>query len=191
MSRSKHTRPRRIRAADRARGLPRVIVQRPRPGRHHPAGRGDVERLLEFFGPEHYYGLRAVRLLRAPAAADGKLPLGRFQADGEIVLYEQPLPPWLLDAPLAPEEAERLLRAGAVIEAVNAGTRWHVDWPGTTLRDFLLLDVFLHEVGHHVLQHERRKPNQRIARTRDHEARADAFARRCRRAYVEAEGRTP
>jgi hypothetical protein len=166
-------------------------VQRPRPGHLHPAGRADLERLLHFFGPRHYYGLRAVRLLRAPAAPAGKLLLGRLRVPGEVLLYEQPAPPWVLTAPLAPADAQRLLRAGAVVAEVHAGTRWRVDWPGQTLRDFLLFDVFLHEVGHHVFQHETGKRTARVARTRDHEAFADAFARRCRLAFLRAEGITP
>jgi hypothetical protein len=55
-----------------------------------------------------------------------------------------------------------------------------IHWSDAALRDFLLLDVLLHEIGHHVLQHESRKPAVRGARTRDHEAFADRFARRWR-----------
>ena len=36
--------------------------------------------------------------------------------------------------------------------------------------------VLTHELGHHILQHERRLRNERAARTRDHEARAEAIA---------------
>jgi hypothetical protein len=168
--------------------LPRLIVQRPRPGHHHPLARHDIERMLDFFGPEHYYGLRSVSLRRAPASKPGKLHLGRLFVPGQIVLYEQPLQPWTLTAPLAPAERERLERAGAVIEEINAGTRWAVHWPEQTLRDFMLFDVFLHEVGHHVVQHETGKRTVRTARTRDHEAFADNFARRCRLAFLAGPG---
>ena len=60
-----------------------------------------------------------------------------------------------------------------------------MSWPGETLKEFMLLDVLLHEIGHHVLQHYKGKQRVRIARTRDHEAFASAFAERCRRRYLE------
>jgi len=44
----------------------------------------------------------------------------------------------------------------------------------------MLGHVLAHEVGHHVLQHERRLRGRRGARTRDHEARAEAVAARLR-----------
>jgi hypothetical protein len=56
-----------------------------------------------------------------------------------------------------------------------------VSWPGDTLRRFMLGHVLAHELGHHVLQHERRLRGERAARTRDHEARADLIAARFRR----------
>ena len=37
-----------------------------------------------------------------------------------------------------------------------------------------------HELGHHVLQHERRLRGERAARTREHEARAEAVGKRLR-----------
>jgi hypothetical protein len=40
----------------------------------------------------------------------------------------------------------------------------------------MLEEVLLHEIGHHVLQHHTGKRPVRIARTRDHEAFAAAFA---------------
>jgi hypothetical protein len=226
MSRSKHTRPRRIIAADRVRAphqprgagdlsrehrkalslkalglcpeqgpasdelpprLPRLCVQRPRAGHLHPAGRADLESVLHFFGPEHYYGLRSISLLRAPAGQTGHLLLGRLLVPGRIQLYEQPAPPWLLTQPLAPTDAERLRCAGTVVESLNAATRWLVHWPGQTLHDFMLLDVFLHELGHHVVQQYTGKRSVRVARTRDHEAFADHFARRCRLAFLAAQ----
>jgi Zn-dependent peptidase ImmA (M78 family) len=55
-----------------------------------------------------------------------------------------------------------------------------VAWPGDTLRRFMLGYVLAHELGHHLLQHERRLSGARGARTRDHEARADAIATRLR-----------
>jgi hypothetical protein len=51
-----------------------------------------------------------------------------------------------------------------------------VDWPGDTLRDFLLFDGLMHEIGHHMTG----KRTARVMRTADHERRADAFATACR-----------
>jgi len=44
----------------------------------------------------------------------------------------------------------------------------------------MLQYVLTHEVGHHVLQHERRLRGERGARTREHEARAEAIAAQLR-----------
>jgi Zn-dependent peptidase ImmA (M78 family) len=46
----------------------------------------------------------------------------------------------------------------------------------------MLEEILLHELGHHVLQHEKGKRPERIARTRDHEAFARRFARQLRAA---------
>ena len=51
-----------------------------------------------------------------------------------------------------------------------------ITWPRDTLKRFMLGYVLTHELGHHILQHERRLRNERAARTRDHEARAEAIA---------------
>jgi Zn-dependent peptidase ImmA (M78 family) len=44
----------------------------------------------------------------------------------------------------------------------------------------MLGHVLAHELGHHVLQHERRLRGERAARTREHEARAEVVATRLR-----------
>ena len=69
----------------------------------------------------------------------------------------------------------RLRIAGAIVD-----TEGVVVWPGDSLRRFMLGYVLAHELGHHALQHERRLLGARGARTRDHEARADAIAKRLR-----------
>jgi hypothetical protein len=40
----------------------------------------------------------------------------------------------------------------------------------------MLHHALTHELGHHILQHERRLRGKRAARTRDHEARAESIA---------------
>lgn len=220
MSRSQHTRPARIRAADRLRNpdeprgsgdvsrsrrllrelkelgiptvgdaprrddsweLPRITETRPRPGYHHPAGAADVAATLRFFGETCVYGLRAVEL-RQGGPDTGVPRLGRLVVPGRIVLYDQPHSPWRLPGRLDDETAARLAAAGARLESSDGVLEVH--WPGSTLRELMLLDVLMHEVGHHVLQHHKGKRRVRIARTRDHEAFADSFARKCREVYL-------
>jgi hypothetical protein len=92
------------------------------------------------------------------------------------------VPPWNLPGQLTDLATARLRRAGARVATGPAGTQ--VDWPGNTLRDFMLFDGLMHEVGHHLIQHSARKQHTRAIRTADHERRADAFAVRARRAWA-------
>jgi hypothetical protein len=173
LTKSLRTDPRRVRAARRA-TFPVVRAKQPRAGRHHPASAADVRDALRGFGEEAYYGVKVVELIPAPIGSRD-LPLGRLVEPGRIVLYDQPLSPWRLGPRLAAAERARLHEAGADI-----GRDGIVSWPGTTLRRFMLAYVLTHELGHHVLQHERRLRGERAARTREHEARAEAIARRLR-----------
>ena len=159
---------------------PRVQIGRAPAGFVHAATRADVLALLLRAGAECIYGLRAVRLSVAPRTDGRELRFGRLLVPGVIVLYAQPAPPWVLPGVLPAGEQDRLARAGAEITVAGGGLQTIVTWPGDTLRRFMLFDVLLHEIGHHVLQHERRAPSRRIVRTRDHEAFADQFARRWR-----------
>jgi hypothetical protein len=170
---SLRSQPRRIRAARRA-SLPAVRARKPRPGRHHPASASDVLRALTTFGEEVYYGVESVELLPAPVEGD-RLPLGQLVGPGQILLYDQATSPWRLGFGLAPLERARLIAAGADLD--EAGV---VAWPGETLKRFMLGYVLAHELGHHVLQHDRRVRGERAARTREHEARAEAIAARLR-----------
>ena len=103
---------------------------------------------------------------------------------GRIILYAQPPSPWVLPGGLPAREEERLRRAGAAVERIGGGCQTVVAWPGATLRDFMLFDVLMHEVGHHMVQQYTGKRLARVGRTRDHEAVADRFALQCRRRYV-------
>jgi hypothetical protein len=154
--------------------FPVVRARRPATGRHHPATAADVRAALRIFGDEFYYGLTLVELMPAPVARS-RLPLGRLIGPGHIVLYDQARSPWRLGRPLTEDRRARLRIAGATVD-----TEGVVVWPGDTLRRFMLGYVLAHELGHHVLQHERRLRHARGARTRDHEARADAIAKRLR-----------
>lgn len=223
MSRSKHTRPRKVLAASRVRApgeprgrgdssdqrallrelkevgihaelaapvgevaapLPRVVSKHPRKGCHHPADKSDIKGVLRFFGEECTYGLRRVELVQGQfPGAGGSLRLGRLMVPGRIVLFDQAHPPWRMPGPLPEHDEERLLRAGAVIQIESGGPCVDVAWPDETLRDFMLFDVLMHEVGHHLIQQYKGKRMLRVARTKDHEAFADRFAYKCRLAY--------
>ncbi len=157
------------------RRLPRVVVRAPLPGHVLGATKAEVEELLRALGPEAHYGLRSIEL--GESAPARSLVLGRFEAPGRIRLFGVPRPPWRLGAQ-APE-AEQLLAAGARLARGERGGLL-LEWPGSTLRDFVLRHVLLHEIGHHFLQHHAGKRLVPAARTRDHEAFAERFARRAR-----------
>ncbi len=163
---------------------PRIIVQKPRQGYTHPAARSDITSVLEAIGPEATYGLTAIALSRTPEAVRAGLPpLGRLSVPGKVVIYEQPVPPWRLTGRIHGKDVGRLSRAGAIVEYNRAVDATIIDWPEGSLRDFMLFEVLLHEVGHHILQHHKGKRTARIARTRDHEAFAQSFADKCRAAW--------
>ena len=165
--------PRRMRAARRAK-FPVVRARRPKAGRHHPASASDVRDALRIIGEVTYYGVASVELVPAPPATK-RLTLAKLVAPGRIVLYDQAPSPWRLGFVLAPHERAQLRAAGADLREEGV-----VSWPGDTLRRYMLGYVLAHELGHHVLQHERRLRGERGARTREHEARADAIAARLR-----------
>ena len=149
-------------------------ARRPSAGRHHPASATDVREALMIVGSAIYYGVESVELVPAPRAGK-RLTLATLVAPGRIVLYDQAPSPWRLGFVLAPRERAQLRAAGADLREEGV-----VSWPGDTLRRFMLAYVLTHELGHHVLQHERRLRGERGARTREHEVRADAIAARLR-----------
>jgi hypothetical protein len=226
VSRSKHTRPRRILAADRvaspqeprstgdtrsrnrthlrykrsgialiddvpARGkrgsvrVPVIQVQRSQPGYQHVLKRSEVEAVLRCLGPECVYGLRSVVLARRPQGDASRLRLGRLVAPGRLLLYEQPLGPWLLSGRLRPRDGLKFVQSGAQVEELATGTT-RVLWPAGSLRRFMLLEVLTHELAHHSLQQYKGKRGVRVARTGDHEASAGRIALRLS-AWLEAE----
>src|SRR5215467_2236942 len=158
---------------------PRVIEHGARPGFHHPVSRNDVLAILEPIAPEAIYGLRSIALGRGPQRR-GLSSFGRLCVPGQILLYDLPVPPWHLSGMIAAHDAALLAKAGAVVTVHGDVGVTVVDWPGDTLRQFVLFEVLLHEIGHHILQHHKGKPRARVARTRDHEAFADRFAAKCR-----------
>jgi hypothetical protein len=167
----------------------RIIVHPPRAGFHHPAGKCDLLELLDAVGPIARYGLRSIELARSLGAGTSSTPLfGRYCSPGRVILFEQPVPPWRLLWRLQEINVRRFERAGAIVTPSGDVGVTLVDWPKETLRRFMLEDVFLHELGHHVLQHYKGKRAVRIARSRDHEAFASRFVEK-HRSIVKADRR--
>ena len=157
----------------------RIIQHAPGDGHTHPAGYADIRRLMGTLPPLYWYKLHAIELRPAPSRRPhGALPLGRLLLPGRIVLYAQPSSPWLLAGLLADDERARLTHAGALVSVDRRSCLTVVDWPGHSLRDFMLLDVLLHELAHHALQVRRARSTMSAARTRDHEAVAEVLGRR-------------
>lgn len=161
---------------------PRIIVSRPSPGFFHPAPRMQVQEILEAIGPTAVYGLKSVELSRR-SDADRARPwlLARYVAPDRVMLFEQQLPPWRFVGRLASSDRELFESSGAEVSWSGDAQATVVDWPGDTLSNFMLFEGLLHEIGHHIMQHEARAGTRRIARTKDHEAFASAFATRYKR----------
>jgi len=158
--------------------LPRIIVSAGCGGYLRAGFKADVIRVLTTLGPLSYYGIRSIELHPQPAAvAAANLRLGKLMVPGRIMVYDPPASPWIVPGVLAAKQQEQLRKAGAVVEEITSGLQTRIIWPGTTLRDFMLLEVLLHEIGHHFIQHHKGKRTARVARTRDHEAFASYFAR--------------
>jgi len=158
---------------------PRIVVRRPTPGFYHPAAQGRVQEILETVGPTGFYGLKTVELSRrSEMDGAGSGLLARYISPDRIMLFEQKLPPWHYVGRLSESIRELFERSGAEVCWSDKASTTSVDWPGDTLANFLLTEGLLHELGHHIKQHEARAGTRRIARTKDHEAFASMYAAR-------------
>jgi hypothetical protein len=167
---------------------PRLRACLPQPQWHHPAGPGAILKLLERLPVAAAYGLASIELRPAPAhLPPSDQPFGRYVAPGRIVLYAQPRPPWHFAGGLGATQARAFTRCGARITRHPGSLATTVHWPGGSLQRFMLMEVLLHELGHHRLQRHHGKRRERIARTRDHEAFAHRWARRHRARVLDTE----
>jgi hypothetical protein len=164
--------------------IPRIIVKRPRQGFVHPAEKADIVRVLQFFGERCFYGLRLIKLVQGSATLSGEsLLMGRLEVPGTIVLYDQPASPWFVTGSIPSAEKQKLERAGASIEVSSDNLHCLIHWTDSDLKNFMLFEVFMHEIGHHLIQQYKGKRSARVARTKDHEHFADLFAERCRESF--------
>lgn len=168
-----------------ARSKLRFVVQAPHRGFYYPMHKRDVLAKLKEIGSIGFYGLRLIKLARVPPATSLSCPVfGRYCAPDCLILFKQPMPPWRLRGLLQPEAVRRFQRAGAIVTLLGGVGATLVEWPADTLRQFMLKEVLLHELGHHVLQHYKGKRRARVARTRDHESFAERFAQKHRQALL-------
>ncbi len=165
---------------------PKITVKRPRKGFFHPATKSQINELLMHFGELSWYGVQEIVLLQSPKHDVNKLNFGSLSIPGKIQLYEQPEAPWFLSGSLRSEERLLLESAGALIELSSDGMRCNVEWPLDTLTNFMLFEVLMHEVGHHIIQQFKGKRTAKVLRTKEHEILAMAFARRCRHSYFDS-----
>ncbi len=165
------------RASVRPASRVRIIESAPGDGYSHPAGRAEVRRFLDQLPPRYRYKLHAIELRSLPVGPRHARPLGRLLLPGRVILYAQSSSPWLLHGMPAKDEQARLRQAGAQVSVDRRSCLTVVTWPAHSLRDFMLEDVLLHELAHHLLQVSRAKPTVHIARVGDHEACAAALAR--------------
>jgi hypothetical protein len=163
-----------------------IVVVPARRGYFHPLKPAEIRRAFEFFGPLAVYGIRSVEMRPLVQRSARGVPIARLQVPGKIVLFEQMHPPWNVRG-LAGESIDRLRRAGATVKEGLGAAR--VDWTPQALKDFVLFEGLMHEIGHHLIQQHTGKRLVRVMRTANHEHRAAAFADACRRAWTNARPR--
>src|SRR5438477_3575701 len=163
-----------------------IVVVPARKGYLHPLKPADIKRAFEFFGPLVLYGIRSVEMRPSVRLSGLIVRIARLQVPGRVVLYEQVQPPWTL-SDLSDGSIDRLKRAGASVEEEFGTAR--VYWTSEALRDFVLFEGLMHEIGHHLIQQHTGKRTVRVMRTADHEHRAAAFVDMCRRAWTNAKRR--
>ncbi len=89
-----------------------------------------------------------------------------------------PASPWRLPFLLADSDLAAFARHGAHCSVDTGLHRTIVEWLDDSLRDFCLVEVLAHELGHHLLQYNAGKRAAPIRRRFDHERFADLHGRR-------------
>lgn len=172
-------------ASERSVELPRIKIQRARSGFIHPAGKAQIRSVLLHFGELTWYGVQEICLVQSQVPPEpDKLLFGGLSVPGKVLLYEQPKPPWFLTGKLPQDQLRLIEGAGGIVDVSSDGARCKISWEGDALKNFMLFEVLMHEIGHHIIQQFKGKREAQVLRKKDHEALAEAFARRCREAYL-------
>lgn len=166
--------------------FPRIKIQRPRNGFCHPATRADITNLLHKLGPRCYYGLKSIELRQRTEleSSNRTIVFGRTQPKGIVTIYELSQAPWIVPGSLHDDDSRRFSDFGATIEVISDGLQTKISWTEEMLKQFVLLDVLLHEIGHHLIQQYKGKRPARVLRSKNHEQLAELYAQRCRAGLV-------
>jgi hypothetical protein len=143
---------------------------RPGPGYRHLLRRSDLERFIALLPDwdELAIGLRCVMLGEGDPVClgwhnPGNVGICAWDRNLWTDFHPDSLNQWLLD------------RLGVEVRPANG--RMNVRWTETTAKAFQLMDVFLHELGHH---HDRM-----TTRSRDNAARGERYAETYANRYAE------
>ena len=163
----------------------RVVAQKPLPGSIYPLQPQDIRAFLLSLGPSAVYGLRIIRLRQECLLNPSNMIFAEYVVPGEIHLYAVPAIPWRFAFVPSRTDLEAFARHGASvsIDVDTAQGQTTVFWTPNTLKSYFLVEVLAHEIGHHVLQHNRGKRQAQICRRFDHEACADLYSRRAGRVF--------
>ena len=128
--------------------LPRIVVREPRKGDVHPLTRDQIWYYLAMVPPAYVYGLKAVEL-RPRKDALG-CPYGLYSPrDKRIWLYSCPAREWHFSNEIW-HSAKAILTWGAqIVESEGSSGDIAVQWNDPVDIELFLVDVLLHELGHH------------------------------------------
>ncbi len=157
---------------------PRIDTQKPLPGFVQPLQPSDIRAFLARIDPANSYGLRVIRLRQECLLHRNGITFAEYVIPGEIHLYALPASPWHLPFVPCASDRETFARHGGMVTVDTARNDTTVVWTRDSLQSFLLYEVLAHELGHHVLQHNKGKRQAQICRRADHEACADLHSRR-------------
>ena len=130
------------------------------------------------------YGLRAIRLRQECLLNSSGIVFAEYVVPGEICLYAVPATPWQFPFVPSRSDLEAFAQHGANVHIDELRDQATICWTPNGLKSYLLYEVLAHEIGHHILQHNKGKRQAQIRRRFDHEACADLYSRRLERLRV-------
>ncbi len=162
----------------------RILAQKALPHLVSPLHPREIRAFLHCLGPSAIYGLRMIRLRQECLLNSSGIVFAEYVVPGEICLYAVPASPWQFAFVPSRSDCEAFTRHGANVHVDESRRQTTVYWTPTDLKSYLLYEVLAHEIGHHVLQHNKGKRQAQIRRRFDHEACADLYSRRLERLRV-------